>query len=218
MQDITTRQWFDPRTVTVVVNSNVPTVFDKLDLVRLSGAPSNSKLTVNFTGLFIALTVEHPALRKLFREIYYDMNDDCWAIYNRHFRIHESYWGLDLAARSIATQVLCAQRVGVGKLSAEAKGNHDTARRLNASEKWAGYWVWPRLGFDADIPASVRPRLSPRLRTLRKISELIMSKEGEEQWYLHGETVNVEFDTHPDSRSCRTLERYLRKRNIRVLP
>lgn len=214
--DPITQRWFDPSTVSVVVEPNVPAVFDSDDLVGLSGALAHSKLTVRYTGLFISLDVEHYAVRKMWRELFFDIDKNCWAVYNRKFRIHTDYWGQDLAGRSIAIQARAAHRIGVGRILTHAVGNFHTANHVEVEERWSGYWVWPRIGFDADIPAAIRPRLSAAFQGCRRLSELVATEAGEREWYLHGDSVHVEFDLTAGSSSWRTLERYTTKRDIRV--
>lgn len=216
MRDLITQRWFDPHSVNVTIEPDVPNVFDPLDLVGISGAFSNSKLTVRNTGMFIRLEVENFAVRKHWRELFFDIDRDCWVIYNRKFRVHEGFWGSDLAARSVAVQAHAAQRIGIGRLVTYAVGDYNTANFARREDRWSGYWVWPRIGFDADIPPSILPRLTPPFNGYKRLSELVATEEGEQEWYLHGDSVHVEFDLQPGSTSWKTLERYTSKRDIRV--
>lgn len=216
MPDLITQRWFDPLSVKVLIEAGVPNVFDTLDLVRISGAFAHSTLTVRNTGTAIRLDVEHHAVRKHWRELFFDLNDNCWVIYNQKFRVHEDYWGQDLAGRSIAVQVQTARNIGVGKLVAYAEGNHQSANRLRKEERWSGYWVWPRMGFDADIPTPIKPLLKAPYRDMTRLSELMSSEEGQQEWYLHGDSLRVEFDLRAGSTSWKIHERYTSKRDIRV--
>lgn len=207
---------FDPSTVSVTMEPNVPQLFSCKELISLSGAISNSMLNVSYTGLFIKLEVKHPAILEMSRELFYDIDRSCWVIYNSKFCVQDEYRRRYLGVRSITVQARAAQRIGVGRILAYAKGNCKTFAQTDKAEQWLGYWLWPRVGFDAYIPEAIRSRLSTGFQNCWRLSELIATEAGAYEWYLRGDSINVEFDLTPGSSSWQTLERYIARRAIEV--
>jgi hypothetical protein len=213
-RDPITQWWFDATKVQVVVGAGVPDLFAHEDYIGLSGAFSGSTVQVEFSGAVLSLEVKHSAVRKMRREINYDINTKSWFVYNSKFRIRPEYWGQDLAARSICTQARTAQALGFDRLSTYAVGNFQSASNPLKEERWSGYWVWPRLGFDGDIPAEVLPRLSPAFQHFRRVSQLMQTDGGRDEWH-RGDDIAVRFDLSARSASWQMLERYTTERGIR---
>lgn len=72
-----------------------------------------------------------------------------------------------------------------------------------------GYYSWPRLGFDCDLPPKLHDRLPDDLKTCRRLLDVLATSRGREWWRANGITLDCEFDTAPDSRSMRTLRAYV---------
>lgn len=215
-QDFISRRWFDTASVKVLANERVLEYFDEEALARLSGAFSDSIVQATIEGLAIVMEVHHPAVRKMRRELSFDIQEDCWFIYNSKFRINPDYWGQQLAVRSVATQARAAQSLGIRRISTYALGNFQMANRPSKDERWSGYWVWPRIGFNGEIPPEVRRKLSAPFSGCKTLSDLMQTDEGEAEWLLHGDDVAVRFDTAQGSTSWKILERYTSKRGIRI--
>lgn len=200
----------------LVVEPGVPRIFDTNDLIELSGAFADSELIVKYNKMAIILEVKHHAVREMVRELFFDLDKNCWVIHNTDFRIHPSFFGHNLAARSIAIQANAARRVGAGRITTLGVGNFRTARYPELSQQWVGYWIWPRLGFDADIPAAIKHFLSANLQGCCRISDLIATPDGMHEWLVHGGEVSLEFDLAEGSKSWAVLDCYTAERNIRV--
>lgn len=215
-RDATTRRWFDTSSVKVSINDRVPDVFSPQELAELSGAFAGSEVHVSADGMAISMEVRHHVVRKMRRDIAYDPDLDSWYIYNNKIRLDPNYWGQHLAARSISIQARAAQALGFHRLSAYAMGNYDLASRSTREEVWNGYFVWPKLGFDGDVPEDVRAKLSPHLQKYETVLQLIQAPGGEKEWIRHGDDISVRFLLHPGSDSWQKLERYTEERGIRV--
>lgn len=216
MSDAITKVWFNHATVQVYREPNVPDVFDDEALVGLCGAFSDSRVLVNFTGMFLQLEVIHPAVRLMRRELSYDLDAGKWVVFNAKLRLQPDYWGRDLGVRSIALQARAAQALGVGHLATFAVGDFSTASNPRKEDRWSGYIVWPKIGFDADIPADMLHRLPAAQAAARRLSDLMASSEGQDWWLRNGSDIAVRFDLASGSVSWRLLERYTSERGIRV--
>ena len=72
------------------------------------------------------------------------VTDDELVIYNGNFHLLEHARGFGIGALALAIQVRACIEVGVVRLDAYAAGVHGA--EMN------GYYVWPKLGYDARIP------------------------------------------------------------------
>ncbi|MGV3617921.1 MAG: phage minor head protein [Fimbriimonas sp.] len=82
---------------------------------------------------------------------------------------------------------------------------------------FVGYYVWPRMGYDADIPfASVRVPLPKGLAGCRRVSELMDTKEGRQWWQEYGRDLfDAEFDLTEGSECLRRLRAYLAEKGVK---
>jgi hypothetical protein len=215
-QDEISKRWFDPSSVRVTFANGAPRYFDDEAVIGLSGAFSNSHVKVELSQSAFVMTVEHFAVEKMRRDINFDINKDKWFVYNSKIRLRPEYAGQRLAVRSIAMQARAAGALGFDRLSTYAVGNRQTALSRLPEDRWAGYWVWPRIGFDGDIPEATRKLLPLKFQGFQRLSQLLETDEGEYQWMLHGEDVAVQFDPRPNSISWEIFSRYTSKHGIRI--
>lgn len=215
-QDEINRIWFDASTITVESTPLVSRYFNDEVFVRLSGAFSHSTVKVSFDKNSIDIVVTHPAVRKMHSRLYYSIDAEKWRLHYEILRIDPDYSGQRLAARSFIVQARAAQELEIDAILASAKGDFQMATKANADERWAGYWVWPRLGFDGDIPVAALRRLSPRFQNLKRVSQLLASPEGEQEWLLHGSSIDVRFTPTAGSLSWQALNRYTTHRGIQI--
>lgn len=214
-RDETSRCWFDAKQVDVVAEHAVREIFDDDALIHLSGAPSGSKLTATATETGVALRVSHPVLMAMVRHI--ERRDHGISIRNHVFQIQPAYRRRGLGARSLMIQARAAQELGFSAIELDATGDYQLANARYEQDRYFGYWIWPRLGFDAPIPASVSNRLSPCFRRCTRVSDLMTSQQGRDEWYLHGDTLNsARFDLEAGSVSWAFLLAYCQQRAIRI--
>jgi hypothetical protein len=227
-QDETSRRWFDPRKVRLEVVDDVSAYFDEEALIGLSGAMSDSTVTVRkifsapatYDGEpvleAIRLQIHHQAVFSMSRLLRRTPAGE-WSVENAKFRIRHEFAGRRLSARSLVIQARAAQELGFQHIALDAVGDYTMARLKFPDDRWAGYWVWPRLGFDATVPESARRRLPARFRSCHWVSELMSSNEGLDAWELHGETLQgAKFDLTANSTSWQLLAKYNLQRNIKV--
>lgn len=226
-RDKISRMWFDATRVDLEMVDDVSLFLDEEALVGLSGAMSDSKVTVRKVLRqtpsdpepvleAISLHISHPAVFSMTRLLRQDANHD-WYVENAKFRIRADYAGRGLAARSLTVQARAAQQLGFRYIALDAVGDYTLARLRFPEDRWVGYWVWPRLGFDANIPESTLRRLPEDFQNCRRVAELMDTDEGLNAWELYGETLNgARFDLTAGSTSWQLLAKYSEERNIKV--
>lgn len=221
-RDEVSRLWFDASRVKIDMVDAVSVFFDEEALIALSGAPSDSTVTVtkvvSAAGDFeaIRLHVHHPCVFSMARFIRLTADGE-WVIENAKFRIRHDYAGRKLAARSLAIQARAAQELGFRRIVLDAIGDHFLAQLRHPEDRWIGYWLWPRLGFDAKLPAGAEQRLPYHFQGCQRVSELVSSEEGADAWLLHGESLlGATFDLTVGSVSWQLLAKYLQQHNIKV--
>lgn len=224
IQDEISLQWFDPRRVRVVFADDVSEFFDEEALIALSGALSDSTVSVyrvvsggsNPQFEAIQLRIQHPAVFSMSRFLRLGVDGE-WYVENAKFRIRHDYSGRRLAARSLVIQARAAQELGFRHIVLDAVGDYNLARLKFQDDRWVGYWVWPRLGFDAEVPSSVTRRLSSHLQYCRLVSDLLRIPGGLDEWELYGESLKgAKFDLTAQSVSWQLLAQYTNERNIKV--
>lgn len=214
--DLITRNFFNRDTVTVERPPGLLEGFDDDALIALSGAPSDSIVKVaHWEKSAVALIVETEIVHVM-RRLLMQSNGDFY-IRNDSIRIKSGYQGKNLAARSVALQARAAQELGFKYIVLDAIGDCQLAASRFAEDRWIGYWLWPQLGFLAEIPSHVRPKLSPQFQGFKSVAELIASAEGLAEWKLWGDELkDATFDLTADSKSWQLLSDYLRSKSIKV--
>lgn len=86
-----------------------------------------------------------------------------------------------------------------------------TARR-DDENGYVGYAIWPKLGYDGEIPKLYRLRMGFSGLSIKKFSDLMATSWGPEWWKKNGGTVELSFDLNPGSRSLARLNQYLAAR------
>ncbi len=125
--------------------------------------------------------------------------NDSVLIFRKEFRAR----GLGLEC--FARQVFWSQRLGI--LWARTIGGRKNGQN--------GYYSWPRYGFDAELPKSLRPRYSEGLGNIVSVLDLMETEIGRRYWQEQGCELSLVFDFSPKSRSMRVLNDYARSRASR---
>lgn len=136
-------------------------------------------------------------------------------IRNEEFIISPSKEGKGIGTRVFANEVAEASKAGISSIRTNAARNSD----LN------GYYTWPRLGYDGELPESTQTKVRdavftgklPHSPTLDRdgnihVSDLMKTEKGRKWWKENGHGLNVEFDLSKGSQSRRVLRKYLQKR------
>ncbi|UXH77810.1 hypothetical protein [Roseateles amylovorans] len=214
-RDDTSRTWFDPSLVHVQADEAVLEFLDEEALIRLSGAPSWSRLIATKTPRGIAITVQNDVVMAMVRHI--ERRGDETIIRNQVFQVNPDYRGRRFGARALTVQARAAQALGFDAIELDATGNYVMATTGHPRDRHSGYYVWPRLGFDTNIPPSTLRRLPQKYKGCARISDLMASQEGQDDWFIHGDTLNdARFDVAPGSKSWDLLLAYCQQRHIRI--
>ena len=116
-----------------------------------------------------------------------------------------------LGTKIFANQVAQAREAGVSYIECNAF-------RARSNPSWVGYKVWPKLGYDGDIPGAVNGdrwrEIEPKLAAAGfkepyQVSHLYKIEGGQEWWEEHGEAFDAKFDLSDDSHSMKVLSAYL---------
>lgn len=118
-----------------------------------------------------------------------------------------------LGTKILASQIASAMKMGAKYLSCEAY--RDTER-----PEWVGYKVWPKMGYDGEVPETVSNKLPPKLTKAMKgagaekpwkVSDLYRTPGGQDWWEENGESFKAKFDLSEDSHSMMVFQAYLEK-------
>lgn len=226
MRDDITRKYFDESTVRVFDNTNGEFTSwfegDLLSIVRLSGAPRDSILSIDYFGdngfklsatspileePMVRLVLQHsePSLPNLF-------------ISNSVFVLKSGHRRNKIGVRSLAIELFEAKETGdFSHVEVFAIGNVTTLASSNPSNQYSGYAVWPQLGFDGEIPPALKER-SPELSSFKYVSEVLAANEGLRLWLTYGGDIRLRFDLKEHSASWVALLKYLSDNDIKVTP
>ncbi len=108
-----------------------------------------------------------------------------------------------------------AQRSGINRIETSAVRLDAT---LSSDDEKIGYKVWPKLGYDGDIPEDVlkTSSLPSSLQGSTRLSDLMKTGEGRQWWEEHGDSVRLQFDMASDSLSMNVWNASRKKREVKV--
>lgn len=124
----------------------------------------------------------------------------------------KSAQGKGLATNIVGSMIENAQKAGIKSIRCHAA--RDNPR--NRKEPLGGYYVWPRMGFDADIlsvenavGASKAKEIKQRWPDAKSLLDIMDTTEGNRWWLKNGADItDARFDTTPGSRSMQVWEKY----------
>ena len=113
------------------------------------------------------------------------------------FDILPEYKNKGIATKSLARQVFYAAKNGVKRIETLAV----------KSDTQIGYYVWPKHGFEGNIPSRLLDRTRKYFKdpNMRTIQDIFDKPEGNSYWKEFGRDVEVTFDLTPGSRSLQRL-------------
>lgn len=193
-------------------------VADLIGAPVLTGSGGAYSMVLSGDEHGIRVTMTGPHITTMTRVLGSD--DDGPFIYNDTLKLDPNA-PKGLGTKIFATQVAQARAAGVKKIKCNAF--RDPSR-----PDWVGYKVWPKLGYDGEIPFDkpVDPELStdvapPFPKDLEdrvkkagfkepyRVSHLLQVEGGAEWWDENGVSFNAEFDLGDDSLSMKVLGSYL---------
>lgn len=131
----------------------------------------------------------------------YSLRADGLYAYHEFFQLDRALRDAGLGRDIFGRQVDALREAGFQAVETKAAGG--------PGQPLVGYYVWPRLGFDAPIPAGLLTTLPAELSSATQLSDLMASAAGRDWWRANGTAVEVAFDLDPDSRASQVLEAYL---------
>jgi SPP1 gp7 family putative phage head morphogenesis protein len=207
------KPWPDPANVEVHYGDGAKEIIGNLfgreltdvELSKAVGALDGATVRVESRGERLFAQVLHPDIER--QDVFIQRDDaDGLFIYNDDIRTRANApqgTGLQL----IATQVAGAQEAGVQYLALNAAGR--------PGSRLIGYYVWPRLGYNAALSAEEIGSLPEELKAARDLNDLMLLG-GQDWWRENGSERDAAFDLGDGSRSLSVLRRYLRGKGFRV--
>jgi hypothetical protein len=123
----------------------------------------------------------------------------------RHAAAREFY-------RAMVSSVEAARKSGVSRIVLNAAGNSSATKGGVTATPWRGYTIWPRMGFDAPLPASIKSKLPPDLSHAKSLLDLHATPEGTRWWRDNGEDLDVTFDLKDrSSPQSKIMDRFIKK-------
>lgn len=219
--DKTTQAWFDPVTVRVERALGLEAWQTDEELVRLSGAPRGSVLKVSITedGAIELRVVNRVVLGEdMVRVLVQEPDGYAFHIVNAVFVLNEALLSLGIGPRSVSIELEQARQLGyITRVKTSAVGDWAS---FHADPPYRGYYVWPRMGFNAPVPSMLQqhPDYPQGLGDSPTLLDLLEVDGGEVFWLVHGSSIQVEFDLKDGSASWKRHARYTSERNIEVQP
>ena len=91
-------------------------------------------------------------------------------------------------------------------------------KRIVKSDGMIGYFVWPRLGYDAtldELAGYKADMIRTKFPQAKSLADVMESQEGRDWWFENGDGTNYTFDLKEGSRSIDRLSGYLSERDKR---
>lgn len=117
---------------------------------------------------------------------------------NAFFSLPKEEQGKGKGTEMFAEQVKGLDKSGVARIETMATRGKETN----------GYYTWPRLGFDADLPPQLKNMLPDHMSGAGRVSDLMKSPEGRDWWKQNGVGMSMSFDMKPGSYSRKVLDSY----------
>jgi GNAT superfamily N-acetyltransferase len=121
-------------------------------------------------------------------------------IHNDLLVVEAAHRGAGLGAQILGRQVEHASKWGFDRLETDAA-------RSNGPDGYVGYYAWPRLGYNAAIPADVKRKLPAAWSDAVTVRDLMKTPERRAWWKEHGVWTNgMIFRLQPGSESMQDLQ------------
>lgn len=181
---------------------------DLADLAGVSALPSLTKEVriTTYEGKLAVRTTDDPPVEEILRTFDFE----------KKIMKNESLFLSKDAPKGLGTKVLASQidkakQLGMKKMVCEA---------VRHGSSMIGYKVWPRLGYDGEVPSSVKipDTYKKKLKAEGhkepfRIQQLYsLGKDAIEWWDKSGDSFEAEFDLADDSLSMRIFKRYLEEK------
>lgn len=183
------------------------TFLSKEEVAQLSGAIDGSVLTItewetaDFEALRIKISHNEVYATPAKQVVKLENNGYLTLVVDLQM-IQPKMQGMGITTFALRQQVRMAKWLGIDALTAFAIGDINDPNHN-------GYYTWARLGFNADIPKSLRDKLPEQLKSAQDLADLMETEHGREWWKQHGSDIAVKFDLSDNGKSIRILRAYL---------
>lgn len=170
-------------------------------IVAATGAPDGATVEIKVREDSLAIEYATKEISNAQRTIIKDEKGRTY-IENDSFFLEASAQDKGLGTKTLKRQVDAASKLGIDRIVTYGVGG--------AGEATNGYYTWPRLGYDAKIPAA--PRFTGDRGDSKMLSDLMKTDKGRKEWKRNGSSLKMEFDLKDGSRSRKVLDAYVEKR------
>ena len=174
--------------------------YNEKDFIGLAGAADGAKLIVSNYKLL----TEHSFFEvPVAQSIYVDEDGGMSLfLYTDLLVLKPEYRGNGFATQMLKHQIDTARKLNFNSLALFADGGY--------GEELSGYYIWPRLGFNAQIPQGMV--LPDWLQGVQDILDIMSTFEGRKWWKENGIPVSMEFSLDEESKSSKAFNRYLNEK------
>ena len=172
------------------------------------GAPDGSIIDIESGSSAVWITAKHPSVSDMKRTL---MREDGNLVMINNILVLNDTAPKGMGTAIVTRQVEAARQLGISKIEMFATGNAQ-------SREFNGYYTWPRLGFNAEIPTGTISRIPSEIKgTMRDntMLELYRTQAGRDWWRENGSNSRLAFDTSPNSKSSQALDAYNEERKKR---
>lgn len=219
--DSITEAWFDEATVTVKREESLAGFMSDAQIVRLTGAPARSIISVTSDEGAIGFKVENNIFQEPMYRYLFQNNDGSFSFYLKNAVLVLAKDSTDegIGPRCVIHEIheaksLAGSGILITHIEVSAVGDYSSF--VLEDNPLRGYYVWATMGFDGDVPPGVTMRLSEEYKSCKRIVELVSSENGRDEWRRCGESVDLAFDLKDDSPSWSQLDTYMAYKGIEL--
>lgn len=186
-----------------------PSVSEQTLALAVGAAPGAVvEFSVNKDGSLFA-NIKHEAIELQQRRISRNQQGEM-EVRNLYFE-KKPWGGSHTGLRSLLAQITGCQELGIKRISTYAAGT-----AFDRDFGYIGYYIWARLGFQADLTSEEIQSLPRYLASCRTLNE-VMLRRGHRWWQEAGTAREMFFEVTPNSSMMQVFERYvtgLKKRGL----
>lgn len=184
-------------------------------LHSLSGMPADCKLTrvAQRPGGGLSVEFRGGDVEFAVRELFAKGKER--VVKNTVFILKSEAQGKGSGSKIFADQVASLSAEGFSRIEADLSRSEYEDDQGNTAQM-NGYYTWPRLGYDAKVPARIQAKLRKELGPKAKVAtvqELMKNAKGRDAWKKLGVSVAGSFDLSTKSTAQKVLTKYLKEKD-----
>lgn len=173
------------------------------EIAALCGVEDAEDYHVSVDTYCVTLSIKHPEY-KMAREFFREKGTGDLVCNNSYFEAYETRTGL--GSKVFSKQVATLKDAGFKRMETLAARGDVDGYLMN------GYYTWPRLGYNGEIPSNVK--LPPDLASAKTLHDLMKTQQGRAFWKRNGGSMFMNFDLSDGSDSMRVLDAYRQERGL----